>query len=127
MKTGDQILRQALILLNYVDAYGAVDTAKGAELWRRGLTAVNQIYAELWYQEQGETAFVPLASPDQAVRLSDRVRQTVMPYGVAMLLAQSEGDGDEQRLFASLYNAKRTAVAGPPDRRLDVLPRGRDF
>ena len=125
MKTGEQIWRQALLLLNYVDAYGAVDAARDVELCRRGLAAVNRIYGELWYQEQGEKPFVPLDRITDTVALSERVRRTVMPYGVAMLLAQSESDGDQQMLFATLYNAKRTAVSRV-DCRLDVLPRGSD-
>ena len=126
MKTGEQIWRQALLLLNYVDAYGCVDRVDSAELWRRGLILINQIYGELWRQEKGEETFVPLRSMKDPVLVSSHTVQAVMPYGVAMLLAQSEGDGDNQRLFTSLYNTKRTAVSREESRR-DVLPRGSDF
>jgi hypothetical protein len=46
-----------------------------------------------------------------------------MPYGVAMLLAQSENDGDSQVLFQSIYNQKRMS-ATTFGKVKDVLPRG---
>lgn len=126
MRTGEQIAKQALLLLNYVDAYGRADTAEEAGLWRRSMAAVNQIYAELWRQEKGGEPFAPLQSGKEYVQISAYAAYTVMPYGVAMLLAQGEGDGDHQLLYASLYNAKRTAVSRE-DCRCDVFPRGSDF
>lgn len=125
MQTGYQIVRKALLLLGYVDLYGNVDMTQNGELLRRALTALNQIYGELWYQERQEP-FVPLTALGQPVALSDRTVQTVMPYGVAMLLAQSENDGDDQGLFATLYNARRVGVSGGECRRTDVMPRGCD-
>ena len=44
------------------------------------------------------------------------------PYGVAMFLAQAEGDGTNQQYYASLYQQKRNAVRRYPRRRQDVLP-----
>ena len=45
----------------------------------------------------------------------------ILPYGAAMFLAQSEGDGDSQRLYAALYNQKRAGAAGRPLRVRDTL------
>ena len=42
-----------------------------------------------------------------------------MPYGVAMLMAQTVGDGDNQSLYAALYNRKRAGMT-KSDRRVDV-------
>ena len=46
----------------------------------------------------------------------------VMVYGVAMWLAQSEADGDNQQLMASIYNQKRNAIRRSSGRVADVLP-----
>lgn len=50
----------------------------------------------------------------------------ILPYGVAMLLAAAHGDGDNQQLFASLYDQKRVSVRSGYERRTDTLPRGCD-
>ena len=38
-----------------------------------------------------------------------------------MFLAQSEGDGENQQFYSSLYQQKRNAVKRPPVRRVDTL------
>lgn len=127
MNTGMSVLRRVMELLGYVDAYGNVDLLQDAELLRRTLAAINQIAAELWFQEQGDAAFTPLTTLQQTVPLSERACHTALSYGVAMLLAQSEGDGDKQALYASLYNARRSSIGMTSTVRTDVLPRGWDM
>lgn len=39
-----------------------------------------------------------------------------------MLLAQSEGDGDNQQLMAAIYNQKRSSIRRPGSRMADALP-----
>lgn len=110
MHSGQDVLEQALRLLNYTDVYGQLDGQQHMELYKRGLAAVNQIYSDLWHTGNSGP-FIPLFSLKEAVALSTRQVADVMPYGVAMLLALSEGDGDNQRLYAELYNRKRIASA----------------
>jgi proteasome accessory factor B len=55
-----------------------------------------------------------------------RTERTVAPYGVAMYLAAAQHDGDNQQLFAALYDRKRTAMQRDVERRTDRLPRGWD-
>ncbi len=119
MRSGQDVLLQALRLLNYTDIYGQPDGVQHMELYKRGLAAVNQIYIDLWYTGKDEP-FLPLTSLKEPVLLPTKQLQDVMPYGVAMLLALSEGDGDNQQLYAALYNRKRTAATACK-RRLDVL------
>lgn len=119
MRNGQDILEQALRLLNYTDIYGQLDGQQHMELYKRGLAAVNQIYCDLWYAGKTEP-FLPLTSLREPVLLSARQVQDVMPFGVAMLLALSEGDSDNQQLYATLYNRKRVA-APHSHRRRDVL------
>lgn len=121
MKTGNDVFRRAMSLLGYTDIDGAVDGAQSAELFRRGLDIVNQVMAEVWPLERRD-AYVPLASIVQEIPLSQYAVETVMPYGVAMFLAQADGDGANQQFYASLYQQKRNAAARPCSRRVDVLP-----
>ena len=121
MKTGRDVFERALRLLNYTDGNGRLDGRQYAEMFKRGLPLVNQIYAELWFCEHTEP-FCELAALDGALRLSDRCVHDVVPYGVAMLLAQSESDGDGQRLFAALYDQKRAGLTAVTAR-ADMLPR----
>lgn len=120
MRTGRDVWERALRLLNYTDGNGRLDGGQYAELFKRALALVNQIYGELWFLEQ-EGAFRELTDLSQPLRLTVRSVHDVAPYGVAMLLAQTESDGDSQQLFAALYNQKRSAV-NRAVRRRDVLP-----
>ncbi|HIZ20666.1 MAG TPA: hypothetical protein H9674_07385 [Firmicutes bacterium] len=123
MRTGREVLYRALKLLGYTDGYGEVDGAHSAELLRRGTAAVEQILADLQRLEApGQTEDWP-ADLDAPLPLSVQAVNDIMPYGVAMLLAQGEGDGDAQSLYASLYNQKRAGACRPAGRRTDVLPR----
>ena len=115
------MFRRAMSLLGYTDIDGAVDGAQSAELFRRGLDIVNQVMAEVWPLERRD-AYVPLNAIVQDIPLSQYAVETVMPYGVAMFLAQADGDGTNQQLYASLYQQKRNAVKRPCSRRADVLP-----
>lgn len=108
--TGREALDQAMQLLGY-DA-----PAAGAD--GRGLLFVDRIAQELWhYTGQGE--YIPPEGPDEP--LPDMEAVQALPYGVAMLLAQAAGDGDNQALYAALYDRSRAASVAAVRR--DVLPR----
>lgn len=124
MNTGTDLFCRAMALLHYADSDSEAGAGENAALLGRCLPLINQVYAELWYAVKPDEAFVPLTAPDQTVALPARVRETVMPYGVAMLLAQGEGDGNNQALFASLYNGRRASLCTEAERRCDVLPKG---
>lgn len=54
--------------------------------------------------------------------MCDHTAMAVMPYGAwPMLLAQSEGDGDNQQLMAAIYNQKRSSIRRPGSRMADAL------
>lgn len=119
MRSGRDILKQALLLLNYTDVYEQLDEDAASPIAKRGLAAVNQIYGDLWYTGRDDP-FLPLTALDEPVLLTDRQAKDVMPFGVAMLLAMSEGDGDNQQVYATIYNRKRMA-APVTRRRKDVV------
>ena len=122
MRSGRDVLNQALRLLNYTDIYGRPDSGNDKELQERGLAVVNQIYADLWHTDKLEH-FTPLRFLDEVVLLPQKQLTDVMPYGVAMLIALCEGDNNNQQLYADIYNRKRTAATSSR-RRLNVLFRG---
>lgn len=120
MTTGKDILDRVVRLLNYTDSYGQADSLQYAEIYKRGLTVINQIYSDLWFAER-TGPFSELTALDQPLALSARSIHDILPYGVAMLLAQGLGDGDNQALYAGLYNQKRSSICRKT-RRMDVLP-----
>ena len=123
--TGQDVLRQALRLLGYTDTLGEPNSAGHTELYKRALAVLNQLVCDLSRLESGAMA-APLGSLREPLPLSERVTRDVLPYGVAMWLATAEGDGDNQRLYAALYDQKRVAIQSAYERRTDTLPRGCD-
>ncbi len=122
MKTGEEVKNRALQLLNYTDQNGRVDSAMYADVTARSLAMVNQVYAECRYALEGARPFEELPTLTEPLCLPERVVREVMPYGVAMLMAQSLGDGDNQALMADMYNQKRGLLTRL-HRRKDVMPR----
>lgn len=122
MITAKHVFHQAMILLNYTNAYGEPDLSQHSDLAKRALGIVNQVYADLFFAEDPHRMFDPVDSLDHPVALSDKTAADIMPYGVAMLIAQSESDGENQALYAALYNRKRTGIHGCQNKVIDVLP-----
>ena len=120
MKTGEQVKNRALELLNYTDQNGRLNGEIYADVTARAIPLLNQIYADLWYALY-DSGFEELAAVTDCVRLPTRILQDVMPYGVAMLMAQSIGDADNQSMMATLYNRKRALLTHVRERK-DVMP-----
>lgn len=114
---------KAMILLGYVKSDGEISGHQ--ELQKQSVAAVNQIYTDLYFA-LGKSDFKPLDNSSQGIDLPERILNDVMPYGVAMLIAQSENDGDSQALYANIYNKKRASVRAENTVQ-DVMPRGSDF
>lgn len=115
--TGRQLFQQALQLLGYTNNFGI---SNESALMQRGLGIVNAIYSDLFYA-CGKKEFKPVPDMDSEIILPERVLNDCFVYGLAMMLAQSENDGDNQQLYAALYNQKRAACTHISNR-LDVLP-----
>ena len=145
------VIQQAMQLLNYTDGSGKVGGPGTYAVTARGLSAVQQIYRDLYFALWPHTGhpgggitvgdapratkpprpaaptspvrpyFHDLFSPNDVIPLPDRLTADVMPYGVAMLLAQGEGDADNQATFARIYNQKRAALTHS-DTRVNRLP-----
>ncbi len=119
--TGRQVLQQAMLLLGYTDENGQVDLQKNTDLLRKGTAVTEQVFADLCLCESGLLPQAPFRLDEELPLKAVTVRD-VMPFGVAMLLAQAEGDGENQSVFAGIYNQKRARCGGKTSR-IDVLPR----
>ena len=105
--TAADMEKKIINLLGYTDGSGNI--APNSHLRQRTLTAINAVYADLFYA-LGRTEFSPVLSPEDAIDLPERVLNDVMPYGAAAFLAQSENDGDQQQYYIMLYNEKGAAL-----------------
>ena len=123
--TGLEVFKRALRLLGYTDSGGETDAAAAGELYKRGLSIVDQLCTDLGKAETGRLP-APVLSLNAPLPLSEYAARAVLPYGVAMMLAAARGDGDSQQLYAALYTQKRLLLRREDDRRVDVLPRGCD-
>ena len=123
--TGREVFRQAIRLLGYTDTLGDPDSVQNTELYKRALSVINQLTCDLSLSECGNMA-KPMVSLQEELPLSERTARDILPYGVAMMLAAAAGDGDNQQLFAALYDQKRVSVRSGYERRTDALPRGWD-
>ena len=118
--TGEELLRQALYLLNYTNNRGEIDTRNSEELIRRGVPIVNAVLADV-LPIAGEPVSA-IGTLEDTLPVAEDTAVRVMVYGVAMWLAQSEADGDNQQLMASIYSQKRNAIRRSSGRVADVLP-----
>ena len=105
--TAAEMEKTVIRLLGYTDGSGSI--APSTQLRQKALTAINAVYADLFYS-LGMTGFSPALSPESKIELPERVLNDIMPYGAAAFLAQSENDGDRQQYYIMLYNQKRAAL-----------------
>lgn len=106
---GLALFEQAMEMLGYTSADGI---SGRDDMIKKALTLINRVYSELYYAfvylPGGEDEFKPLTDINQEINLPKVVLVDIAPYGLAMFLAQSEGDADSQALYANLYNQKKT-------------------
>lgn len=124
MTTGKEVLSRALQLLGYTNSYGEVDALQDAELIKRGAVAVEQIYNDLQRIENNNVLSDDAFSMNDELSLSAVSVNDIMPYGVAMLLADMDNNGVLQAKFAAIYNQKRAGVPKSAATITDVIPAG---
>lgn len=124
MKTAKEVLERAMQLCGYLNGDGVPDRLRDADIYKRGLALVNQIYTDMFFAETPDGEFSPLSSMEAVIPLSPRCVNDVLPYGVAMLLAGAEGDAAAQRVFTHAYNQKRAGGVKTARTVADKLPTG---
>lgn len=120
MKTGKEVLDRALQLLGYTNHNGEIDSEQNAELIKRGSVAVNQIYYDIQTIEKPNNFDGAPISMTQDIPLSFRAVNDIMPYGVAMLIAD-DNTGLYSK-FAAAYDGKRKTATRISTKIRDVLP-----
>ena len=124
MKTANDVFERAMQLCGYVNGDGTPDRLRDADIYKRGLAFVNQIYADMFFAETPDGSFRPLHGMEEVIPLSVRCINDILPYGVAMLIAQAEGDANNQNIFSYVYNQKRAGGIKSVRRITDALPTG---
>lgn len=105
--TGMNLFDKAMEMLGYASADGI---SGKDDMLKKALTLINLVYADLWFAFEADPKkepFKPLNRIGDEIALPERILHDVAPYGLAMFLAQSESDADNQQLYAALYNRKR--------------------
>ena len=102
-----ELLNNALKLLGYTSADGNVEIT--GRIRNSAVVTVNLVYSDLWKTESKEP-FNAIKSLDDEILLSQKATDECFLYGLAMHIARSENDGDQQQYYAHLYNAKRAGL-----------------
>lgn len=124
MKTAREVLERAMHLCGMTDSAGAIDRERDADMIRRGLPLTEQMVCDLYLLEHPDADPPEIKSSDTVIPLSARTVNDILPYGVAMLLAQVNGDAGAQSAFAAIYNQKRQSARRRTAAVTDVLPTG---
>ncbi len=121
--TANTIFNEALKLLGYTDSDG--NTELTGRVRNRATVVFNLVYGDLWkIFNDGE--FTPIKSLSDEVNLPQKAMGDVLLYGLAMHIARSENDGDQQQFFTLLYNAKRASFT-KYDKVKNTIPGGTDI
>ena len=119
--TGLEIVTRALVLLNYTNPAGEVDSNQNAEQLRRALPILNTVLADIAFIRR--TKPVPVTDLNAEPDIPEEVAVRLAVPGVAMYLAQGEGDADNYNRWANEYIGRRSGVSRAPERVVDVSPR----
>jgi hypothetical protein len=111
------MVNNSLRLLGYSENNGNAHLTQTVR--NRALPIINLVYAEL--SRSCEQKFVPLESLSDEIKLPDRAINEVMPCGVAMYIANAEGDGSAEAFWGAEYNIKRATLSHFSEIK-DVLP-----
>lgn len=103
-----ELLNNALKMLGYSDSDGNVELTN--RIRNGAITIINLVYEDLWrICETGD--FEGIKSINDEIKLPLRALGEVFVYGLAMHIARSENDGDQQQYYVALYNSKRSGLS----------------
>lgn len=102
-----ELINNALKMIGYSDSDGNSELT--GRLRNKAVVTVNLVYGDLWHIcNTGD--FEPIKSLSDEIKLPQKALGDVFMYGLAMHIARSENDGDQQQYFTMLYNAKRAGL-----------------
>ena len=105
--TGSEVLNKSLQLLGYSDSNG--NTHLTQVIRNRAVALVNLVYMELSRNCGLDNLANALLSEE--IKLPDNVLNEVMPCGLAMYIANAEGDYNAEAFWSREYNAKRATLS----------------
>ena len=111
----------ANIFLRAISLIGYTGDSHIESIKQRAIPLINAAYIDVCRAKNIE--FTPIKSMSDELLIDEKLALDVLVYGLAMFIAQSEGDDEISAFFCDLYNRKRGSLA-TSDRILDVLPRG---
>ena len=103
---GAQILDMSLNLLGYSENNGNSNLTQNIR--NQALAIINLTIAELARTCDLECTLIKSLS--ETIKLPDRALNEVMPCGVAMYIANAQGDSSAQAFWGAEYNAKRATL-----------------
>ena len=108
MSTVGSLVNKALELLQYTDRNGVPDSERYTPQYKSALGYANMVCSDLSRIEHID--FTPHTSLDDELTISDISINDIAPYGLAMWLALSNKDAENQAIFSMLYNQKRVTA-----------------
>lgn len=108
---GYELYKKVLNLLGYINNDDSITS--DSLLYKRAFGVINQILLDL-KQTEIEDMNCEIKIP--------KACEEALSYGVAMMLSLIGGDSERNRLFTSLYNAKRAAALCENSSIKDVMP-----
>ena len=110
--TGYDVIRRAFNLLGYLG--DGQDPCTSDKTAANGFGFINQLLSDLKCHS--------ISSLQDSLGISS-AKEEALCYGVAMLFALTEGDGNKNRIFSEIYNAKRGIALAEISGVKDVLPK----
>lgn len=104
-----ELLNNTLKMLGYSDNDGNVELT--GRIRNSAIVTVNLVYGDL-HRAVGSGEFEPIKSLDEEIKLPQKALGDVFMYGIAMHIARSENDGDQQQYYTMLYNSRRAGLTG---------------
>ena len=109
---GYNLFDDAMKLLGYTDFDGNIQDTTG--LKERAIPVINRILADVGLD-------IEISKLSEEIN-TDKNQREALIYGAAMLLALTDGDGEKNRLFAEIYNGKRSMCKNTKSAVRDTLP-----
>ena len=104
-----EILNNTLKMLGYSDSDGNVELTN--RIRNGAVVTINLVYGDL-HRAVGSGEFEGIKSLDEEIKLPQKALGDVFMYGIAMHIARSENDGDQQQYYTMLYNSRRAGLTG---------------